>query len=121
MSGKEMIITFLGAMMYSFVINRFFNEFIKDNVIYNGYFTSFSLIGLFWLLNHGIDSHMIVQSGPIWIDMALAAGIGVMIKSILQLKKNYSSRKILQLINWSLLLQALLGGTLAGIILHLMR
>lgn len=121
MSGKEMIITFLGAMMYSFVINKFFNEFIKDNAIYNGYFTSFSLIGLFWLLNHGIDSHMIVQSGPIWIDMALAAGIGVMIKSIFQLKNKNQTLNILKLINWSLLIQAIVGGTLAGIILHFMR
>ncbi len=121
MSLKELVITFIGATLYAFVINRFFNEFVKNNTIYDGYFVSFSLIGLFWLINHGINSPMIVQSGPIWIDMALAAGMGAMVKSILQLKKNYSSRKILQLINWSLLLQALLGGTLAGIILHLMR
>lgn len=121
MTCNQIITTFMGALLYSFALNAYFAKFLDEKSKVDGFFASFALIGLFWLLNHGIEKPMISQSGPIWIDMAGAAGVGAFVNSLLKLKYRNVNQKIWNLVNWRVLIHATLGGMVAGSILYIMR
>ena len=63
------------------------------------------IVGTMWAMNHGLG--MIYQSGTAWVDMAWAAGTGLMFADIFAGKK----------INGSTVLAGLLGGVIGGFIL----
>lgn len=118
MSFSQIITTFLGSFLYVFFLTSFFGSFSKNKIL-SAYIGSFVIIGLFWVINHGIQTSMIYQSGKIWIDMAVASGIGVITRSFIDLKKR--NIKGIKIVNIYSLSAAIVGGCIAGIILYLMR
>lgn len=117
---SQCITTLFGAIFYSFILNKYFNIFTDGKSVFDGFVASTIMIGLFWAINHGIDHPMIIQSGPIWMDMAVAAGAGALIKSLLILKERMPKSSTIELINWKVLLDAIIGGVIAGILLQMM-
>lgn len=100
----NMIKTFLGASLFPFCLVLFFDRFVKKIGAIGGFVAAGVIIGSIWMINHGFP--LIVQSGPIWIDMAFAAGSGVLTASIIN--KGSFSKAL------SNLFVAFLGGLLAG-------
>ncbi|MBF6978539.1 hypothetical protein IU403_05180 [Aerococcaceae bacterium zg-BR22] len=121
MNITHVLTTFVGAFLYSFTLNGFFSKFVRSNNYLESFFASMSLIGLFWILNHGISTPFIYQSGPIWIDMAVASGIGVFIHSYLKNCQNSKKSNHVNNINFIIIMNALLGGVISGIIMYLHR
>lgn len=121
MSIENILLTFIGAFIYSFSLNSYFSKLLMPNSSTDGFFASAMLIGLFWLINHGISTPLIFQSGPVWIDMAFASGVGVMVYTYFKQTNEKFPKLWHSMMNWSLLLDAIIGGCLAGIILYLMK
>lgn len=109
MSLLNVLTTFFGAALLPFLLRLFFDKFVYRLKVMGGLIAIALIIGNVWLINHGHG--LIVQSGPIWIDMAFAAGTGVLVASLLS---NGSFNKALPN-----LFIAFLAGLLAGALISL--
>ncbi len=104
MSLLEIITTFFGAAIFPFLLKLFFDRFVDKLGAIGGFVAAGVIIGSVWLINHGVP--LIIQTGPVWMDMAFAAGSGVLVASVIN---NGSFKKALPN-----LFVAFLGGLLAG-------
>ena len=104
MTLTNMITTFLGAALFPFMLKLFFDRFVDKMGAIGGFAAAGVIIGSVWLVNHGLP--LIDQSGPIWVDMAFAAGTGVLVASIIN--KGSFTKALPNLF------LAFMGGLLAG-------
>jgi hypothetical protein len=109
MTLTNILTTFFGAALFPFLLTLFFDKFVKKMGALGGFVAVAVIIGSVWMINHG--NNMIVQSGPIWVDMAFAAGSGVLVASYIN-KGNFKKA----LPN---LFIALLGGMIAGAVISI--
>ena len=103
--------TILGGFILPFFIVMFWDKFVEKFGSIGGWIAAFFIVGTIWRLNHGSNNPLIHQNGKIWIDMAWAAGIGVLSASLVsgdKIKKSIST-----------LFAAVIGGILGGFILFL--
>ncbi|WP_300382129.1 hypothetical protein [Clostridium sp.] len=101
------LITMIGGFLFPFLIRMYWGPLVDKFGPAGGFMAAAFLVGTTWTINHGIG--MITQSGPVWVDMGFAAGIGLIVASTIQGGK--IKKAIPQII------AALTGGTLAGFIL----
>lgn len=102
------IATIVGAALFPLLIRLIWGGLVDDFGPIGGFMAAAFVVGLVWTINHGIESSLIYQTGA-WVDMGLAAGVGVLTADVVggnSLGK--ATPKIVA---------ALIGGTLAGLIL----
>lgn len=105
------IATFAGGFLFPFTIRMIWGKMIDSWGPIGGWMAATFIVGTVWTINHGISSPMIFQSGVSWVDMGLAAGIGVYAASAAMGGKIRKS-----LVN---VLGAVTGGIAAGLLLSL--
>lgn len=76
--------TITGAAIFSFLVIVLWGKLVNKLGAAGGFIAAMLIPGTMWILNHGIRNHFIWQSGTVWIDMAWAVGIGVLISSKIQ-------------------------------------
>ncbi len=99
--------TFFGAFIFPFLIIICWDEMVKAFGAVGGWMAAGLIVGTTWTLNHGVG--MIYQSGGAWVDMALAAGVGLLASSIY---KGHSFKKAIPTI-----LSSIIGGIGGGFII----
>ncbi|TDT50347.1 Lin0368 family putative glycerol transporter subunit [Fonticella tunisiensis] len=109
MTLKLAIATFVGAFIFPFLIRLLWGKMVENWGAIGGWMAAGFIVGTTWLLNHGIG--MINQSGKAWIDMAWAAGTGLIAASV------YSGDKFKKAI--PTIACAVVGGVFAGFMLSL--
>lgn len=111
MSIKEIITTIVGGFLFPFFIVTTWGRLVKKIGPFGGFVASFIIVGTMWVINHGVNNHLVKQSGLVWIDMAWAAAIGVLVSSIVTGGKVYKSM--------TTIVAVILGGLLSGGLLFL--
>ena len=112
MTVTEMLLTFFGDFILPFTIILLWGRLVKKWYAFGGFIAAFVIVGLIWILNHGMEQSFITQTGTTFIDMGLATAVGVFVHGICNGGKIKQS-----LIN---VFAAVIGGSLAGILLALM-
>ncbi|CQR23729.1 membrane protein [Streptococcus varani] len=109
MSTTQVIATLVGGFVFPFVIRMIWGKMVDNWGPIGGWVAAAMIVGTVWAMNHGIPKPMITQSGDVWIDMGLAAGVGVFVASAVRGGK----------INKAIpnIVAALVGGVLAGFVL----
>lgn len=122
MTFPEAITTMFGAFMFPFVIVLLWGRMVKHWGALGGWMAAGFIVGTIWMVNHALPgvgfgtgqttvSGLIVQSGDAWIDMAWAAGIGLLIGSTVRGKKLSKALPTIA--------AAVLGGAFGGFMLGL--
>jgi hypothetical protein len=109
MPVQAIFTTILGAFLFPFLIRMMWGKFVKIGGVIGGFFVASVLIGTIWIMNHGMENHLIKQSGTVWIDMAWSAAIGIFIASFIgggKIKKSFTN-----------ISAAVVGGIIGGIVL----
>ncbi|GAB6099945.1 hypothetical protein JCM16358_18240 [Halanaerocella petrolearia] len=99
--------TVLGSFLFPFLLRMFWGKMVDNWGVIGGWMAALFLVGTTWVFNHGFS--MIHQSGKIFIDMAWAAGVGVMVATAIlggKLRKAAPN-----------LIGSIIGGIIAGLIL----
>lgn len=112
MSGQAMITTIFGAFLFPIFLRIFWGRFVSKFGASGGFLAAIIIVGTIWIINHGVDNHLIRQSGSTWMDMAWAAAIGVFTASVVtggKIKKSLSN-----------IGAAIVGGIIGGIVLIFM-
>ncbi|OOM74450.1 hypothetical protein CLPUN_39030 [Clostridium puniceum] len=112
MSGQAIITTILGAFLFPIFLRLFWGRLVNKFGAIGGFLAAIIIVGTIWIINHGIDNHLIQQSGGAWIDMAWAAAIGVFTASIVaggKLKKSFVN-----------IGAGIVGGIIGGIVITFM-
>ncbi|MEG6574422.1 hypothetical protein V6C31_07845 [Caldibacillus debilis] len=104
------IATVAGGFLFPFAIRMMWDKFVELYGAFGGWMSAAFIVGTIWAINHGLSTPMITQTGA-WIDMAWAAGIGLLVATIV---KGGNFTKAIPNIFY-----AIIGGTLAGFILSL--
>ncbi|MGQ7408116.1 Lin0368 family putative glycerol transporter subunit [Streptococcus suis] len=107
MTVQQAIATLVGAFLFPFIIRMAWGQMVEKFGPIGGWIAAAMIVGTAWTINHGVG--LITQSGSAWVDMGLAAGIGVFVASVARGGKAGKAK-----IN---LLAALVGGILGGLIL----
>ena len=97
----------IGGFIAAILINSSWGVFTEELGDIGGILVAAILVGTMWLLNHGLG--LIVQSGKVWIDMALAVATGVLVATTLEgnnIKESIPT-----------LMGCCIGGIIAGIVL----
>lgn len=106
------IATFVGAAIFPFLIRLVWGHFVKEFGTFGGFLSALFIVGSAWAMNHGAGQ--IYQSGAAWVDMGFAAGVGLLVASLLRGAKFDQATK-------TNLLAALCGGILGGLFLTLSK
>lgn len=77
------IATIAGGFMFPFVVRMIWGKMVESWGPAGGWMAATFIVGTIWCINHGISTPMITQSGTAWVDMGLAAGVGVWVASVL--------------------------------------
>lgn len=112
MSGQAIITTILGAFIFPIFLRLFWGRLVNKFGAIGGFLAALVIVGTIWIINHGIENHLIQQSGSGWIDMAWAAAIGVFTASVVtggKIKKSFSN-----------IGAAVVGGVIGGIVIIFM-
>lgn len=96
--------------MYPLMIRLVWQNLADDFGPFGAFMAAMFVAGTFWVINHGLETPLIHQTG-LWVDMGLAAGIGVLTADVLGEK---SLKKALPNIA-----AALTGGFFAGYVLSI--
>ena len=111
MGIDAIVTTIFGGMLFPFLILMVWGKGAEEGGMFGGMAAGGFVVGTSWLANHGAG--LIVQGqGAPWIDMAWAAGIGIMAFGIVQgndIKKSIPS-----------LTFAIIGGIIGGYVLSAM-
>lgn len=109
MTIQYAIATFVGAAMFPFIIRMIWGRFVEKFGEIGGFLSALFIVGVMWAVNHGIP--LFHQTGA-WVDMGLAAGVGLLTASLLTGAKwdEHTTRNVIC---------AIVGGILAGLILNL--
>lgn len=107
MTIQQAIATVVGAFIFPFVIRLTWGKMVENWGPIGGWVAAAMIVGTIWTLNHGVG--LMTQSGDAWVDMGLAAGVGVFVASVARGgKANKATSNILA---------AIAGGLLGGLIL----
>ncbi|MBC6158664.1 hypothetical protein HB970_12715 [Listeria welshimeri] len=104
--------TIAGGFLFPFTIRMMWGKMVDEWGAIGGWMAAAFIVGTVWTINHGIPKSMIYQSGTVWVDMAVAAGIGVFTASLLTGGK--FSKSVVNLA------AAVVGGVLGGFLLSLL-
>ncbi|MCT4584292.1 MAG: hypothetical protein N4A54_05130 [Peptostreptococcaceae bacterium] len=107
MTFKLGVATFAGGFIFPFMIRILWGKMVDNWGPIGGWMAAGFIVGTAWTLTHGVS--MIHQTGTAWIDMAWAAGFGLMAASAISgdcLKKCIPS-----------FVYSIVGGVLGGFIL----
>lgn len=109
-TSVHIISTLFGAALFPFMLAVGWGKMVEAWGAAGGWMAGFWIVGVSWLLNHGLGLHH--QAGEVWIDMALAGAVGLYVQSTLAGGK--PSKSVPALIS------GILGGLLGGLILSIM-
>jgi|SRR6056297_983438 len=101
--------TVFGGMLFPFLILMVWGKGVEERGIFGGLVMGGFIVGTSWLANHGGAPLIVQGQGAPWIDMAWAAGIGIMVHGLVtggDLKKSMPT-----------LFFAIIGGIIGGYIL----
>jgi len=104
------IATIIGGFLFPFFIRLMWDKMVEDWGPMGGWMAAAFIVGTLWVVNHGLETPMITQTGA-WVDMAVAAGFGVLTATAINGGKLKGAL--------STVLAAIIGGILAGFILSL--
>lgn len=107
MTLQQAIATVAGGFLFPFLIRLMWGKLVEHFGPIGGWMAAGMIVGTTWAINHGTG--MIFQSGEAWVDMGLAAGVGLVVASALRGGK---VSKALPNI-----LAALVGGMAGGLLL----
>lgn len=102
----------LGSFLLPFLILQIWGRLVKRYGALGGFLSALVTVAPMWLLNHGLTSPLIYQSSSVFVDMGMAAGMGILVAGLASGQSLSSYRLTLP--------AALLGGSLAGIVLFLL-
>lgn len=108
MSITQAITTFVGSFAFAFMIRVLWNTFVNENKILGGLLASIFIVGIMWVINHGIPTPLIYQTGA-WVDMGLAAFGGGWIATLVLGKSLKNSLPTLS--------SAIIAGILSGVVI----
>lgn len=109
MSIGQAVATVFGGFLFPFTIRIVWGKMVDEWGAIGGWMAAAFIVGTVWAINHGVG--LITQSGEVWVDMAVAAGVGVFVASAVRGGKVRPS-----LVN---IAAAMVGGVLGGYILSL--
>lgn len=112
MSLTQVLTTILGGFLLPFTILVIWGRLVDRFGGIGGWFAAVLIIGPIWYLNHGMAHPLIVQQGPVFIDMGFATGLGVLVYGLFKGLGFEAHRENL--------LAAILGGCLAGFVLFIL-
>lgn len=110
MNAAAIVTTLAGGFLFPFMIRLVWGKMCGDWGSIGGYMAAGFIVGTAWTINHGVG--LVAQSGPLWVDMAFAAAVGLFVASALSgdnVKKG--------LVNAAF---AITGGVLGGFILSML-
>lgn len=113
MTITQAITTLVGAALFPFIIRLLWGHFEEQFGVFGGFMSALFIVGVMWALNHGFTNlhggGLIFQTGG-WVDMGTAAGVGLLVASIMQGSKfdNHTATNVLA---------AIVGGLIGGLIL----
>lgn len=84
MQFKEILFTVCGSFIFTFLVITCWGRMVNKIGPIGGFIAAMIIPGTMWMINHGMKRHWIIQSGSIWIDMAMAVGTGVLVSSVIQ-------------------------------------
>lgn len=105
------VATFAGGFLFPFTVRMIWGKMVDSWGPIGGWMAATFIVGTIWTINHGITTPMVFQSGVSWVDMGLAAGVGVYVASAAMggnIKKSYTN-----------VIGAICGGIAAGFLLSL--
>jgi len=109
MNIQEMFLTISGGFIFSFLVLTIWGKLVNLMGAIGGYLAALMIPGTMWIINHGINHHLIYQTGGVWIDMAWAVGIGVCVSSKVKGKRIFKAKNTI--------MAAIIGGVIGGYIL----
>ncbi len=112
MEYKQCILTILGSFGFTLIVILFWGRMVNKLGAIGGFLAAMLIPGTMWIINHGMDNHIIIQSGSVWIDMAVAVGIGVFISSAIQGGNIKKSKETIG----AAVIAAIIGGSLLAAI-----
>lgn len=83
MSVGLALTTIAGGFLFPFAIRMMWGKMVENWGPIGGWMAAAFIVGTVWTINHGLETPLISQSGAGWIDMAWAAGIGLLVASAL--------------------------------------
>jgi len=101
------VATIVGAAIFPFLIRILWGKLCETFGPIGGWMAAGFIVGTTWTLNHLMG--LITQSGDAWIDMGLAAGVGLLVASTL------AGGKITKAV--PNIVAAIVAGVLGGLIL----
>jgi hypothetical protein len=101
------VATIVGAAIFPFLLRLLWGKLCENFGPIGGWMAAGFIVGTTWTLNHYMG--LITQSGTAWIDMGLAAGVGMLTVSTLAGGK--FSKAVPNIV------AALVAGVLGGLIL----
>lgn len=108
MTVQHMIATIAGGFLFPFLIRLMWGKLVDNFGTFGGWMAALFIVGTTWAINHGAG--MIIQGdGGAWIDMGFAAGVGLLVASVV--RGGSFGKAVPNLV------AALVGGALGGLIL----
>lgn len=108
MTIQQAIATIVGAAIFPFLIRLLWGKLVENFGPFGGFMAAGWIVGTTWCLNHWTG--MITQSADgAWVDMGLAAGIGLLVASVLRGGK--FGKAVPNVV------AAIVGGVLGGLVL----
>lgn len=101
------VATIVGAAIFPFLLRLLWGKLVENFGPIGGWMAAGFIVGTTWTLNHGMN--LIYQSGTAWVDMGLAAGVGLVTASTLAGGK--FTKAVPNIV------AALVGGVIGGLIL----
>lgn len=109
MTFEEMVMTISGGAIFAFLVIMLWGKFVTLWGVIGGYLAAMLIPGTMWIINHGLSTHFIKQTGSVWIDMTWAVGIGAFISSKIQGGKVLKAKSTIGAV--------IVGGIISGYIL----
>ncbi len=107
MTFQQALATFAGGFIFPFMIHLGWGRMVEKFDAKGGFFAALLIVGTTWSLNHGFG--LVHQSSEVWVDMGLAAGIGIFVATALEGGEVKPGLKFA--------LYAIIGGLLGGFII----
>ncbi|MCK1189460.1 hypothetical protein MXZ89_05200 [Streptococcus uberis] len=104
--------TLLGGFLLPFTILLLWGKMVDRFGAKGGFLAAFMIIGPIWFLNHGMAHPLIHQGSSVFIDMGYATAIGLLAYGLF--------RGLGIKVHLHNLAAMLIGGCLAGLIIHIL-
>lgn len=101
--------TIVGGALFPLLIRLVWGSLVDDFGPIGGFMAAGFVVGIVWLINHGLPNGGLIYQTGAWVDMAFAAGTGVLVADIA--RGNSFSKAVPKI------LAAIVGGLIGGLIL----